>query len=154
MKAKQISTHTNVKRVCCPFLFNKKEGMTKMSFFEVNAENSSDETVQGTNVNESISVVVKRDGDEVVSKSFICGKSKIVIVINNQFTKYYANCKWCWKRQYSGNECCDRKFQYETAACSWRRRRYCCKRWGERESRGSLITSYSYFYSDPILMHL
>ncbi|MFC0416353.1 hypothetical protein ACFFHH_12930 [Cytobacillus solani] len=60
--------------------------MTKMSFFEENAEYSSDETEQGTNVNETISVVVKRDGDEIVSRSLISDKSKIVIVINNQFT--------------------------------------------------------------------
>lgn len=57
-----------------------------MNFFKEDDEYYSDETVQGTDVNETVSIVVKRNGDEIVSRSLMSDKSKIVIVINNQFT--------------------------------------------------------------------
>jgi hypothetical protein len=39
-----------------------------------------------TNINEKITVIVKKNGKRTITKSPLSGKSKIVVVINNQFT--------------------------------------------------------------------
>lgn len=57
-----------------------------MSFDKEHDEYSADETSKRPNVDEKISVVIKRDGENIASGSLMAGNSKIVIVINNQFT--------------------------------------------------------------------